>query len=345
MTLAVASGRVAAAPLARASRGAVVRQVAIGVLVGSVALWLTFRGVNWKELQAAVQGVNPWMTTGALALNIGALLVMIVRWQIFLAAMGQPVAFAEAFRAMVVGQMVNILVPIRLGELVRVHALSQRTSVPRTEVLLTIAVEKLLDAALFGGCLFLVGVLAVAPARVSARPTTFLVSAGLLAVLVWVLGSNPRAVINAATLALGLLPLRASRFAIERLHRMVAGVAALRTTRTSVSVAVLSVVMIALSTLTNYVLFIAFGLELSLMAAFVLMLLLKAGNLPPSLPGKLGTVNLVTAFSLSLYGVSEPVAVGYAVVLYVVTLLPKVLIGALYASDRSLWIRPSLAGS
>jgi hypothetical protein len=38
------------------------------------------------------------------------------------------------------------------------------------------------------------------------------------------------------------------------------------------------------------------------------------------------------------------VAVGYAVVLYVVTLLPKVLLGALYVSDRNLWTRSSLAG-
>ncbi len=343
--LGVASDSVAAVPQERGARTAVARQIAIGVLVGSVALWLTFGGVEWPELQAALHGVNPWLTFGALALNIGALLVMIVRWQIFLAATGQPVAFSEAFRAMVVGQMMNILIPLRLGELVRVHALSQRTSTPRTEVLVTIAVEKLLDAALFGGCLLLVGVLALAPESVAARPMTFLLSAGLLAALVWVLGSNPRAVVSGATSALGVLPGPVSRFAIERLRRTVAGVAALRTAKTSLTVALLSVLMIALSTLTNYVLFFAFGLKLSVMAAFVLLLLLKAGNLPPSLPGKLGTVNLVTAFSLSLYGVSEPVAVGYAVVLYVVTLLPKVLLGALYAADRSLWSRSSYAGT
>ncbi len=315
--MAAGSGSVAVPVRTVASRAGVVRQWALGIVIGSIALWLTFRGVSWPELKAAVHGVNPWLAAVALTLNIGALLVMIVRWQVFLAAMGQPVAFAEAFRAMVLGQMMNILVPLRLGELVRVHALSQRAAVPRTEALVTIAVEKLLDLALFGGCLLLVGVLAVSPQDASTRPMTFVVSAGLLAALLWLLGSHPRAVIAAAATALGMLPRRMSLFALERLRRLVDGVAALRTTRTSVNVATLSVLMLILSTLTNYVLFLAFGLRLSLMAAFVLLLLLKAGNVPPSLPGKLGTVNLVTAFCLSLYGVSEPVAVGYAVVLYV----------------------------
>lgn len=342
--MAVAFDSVSQPVLRSAARSGVVRQWALGIGIGSIALWLTFRNVSLPELKAAVRVLNPWLAAVALTLNIGALLVMIVRWQVFLTAIRQPVAFAEAFRAMVLGQMINILVPLRLGEIVRVHALSQRTAVPRTEALVTIAVEKLLDLVLFGGGLLLVGVLAVAPRDVSTRPMTFVASAALLAGLVWLLGSHPRAVITGTTTALGVLPRRVSLFALERLRRVVDGVAALRTARTSVNVAILSVLMLALSTLTNYVLFLAFGLQLSLMAAFVLLLLLKAGNLPPSLPGKLGTVNLVTAFSLSLYGVDEPVAVAYAIVLYVVTLLPKVLIGALYASDRRLWLTSAAPG-
>jgi hypothetical protein len=345
MTLAVVSGNAAAAAGAQPHARSVWRQVTIGAIVGSAALWLTFRGVEWAELQAALKGVDAWLTCGALILNIAALLVMVVRWQVFLAAIGQPVSFGDAFRAMIVGQMTNILIPLRLGELVRVHALSQQTGAPRTEILVTIAVEKVLDALLFGGSLLVVTVLAIAPERVSARPLTFVLATALLAGLVWVLRFRPGAVASASAALCRKLPDRMGSFVIERFRRLLAGVAALRTLHTTANVAALSVLMIALSVLTNYVLFLAFDLDLSMMAAFILLLLLKAGSVPPSLPGKLGTVNLVTAFALSLYGVSEPVAVGYAVVLYVVTLLPKVLIGAVYAADRSLWLRSSLAGS
>lgn len=321
------------------------RRAAIGVIVGSAALWLMFRGVNRVELQAALKGVDPWLTLVALALNVGAMLVMIVRWQVFLAATGQPVPFGPAFRAMVVGQMANILVPFRLGEVVRVHALSQRAGVLRTEVLVTIAVEKLLDATLFGGSLLLVGALAL-PAVRSVRPSlTFFMSAALLGLIAWALSSNARPVVRGLTAALNLLPGRISRFTTERLRRVIAGVAALRTPRTGAKVAALSVAMIVLSTLTNYLLFRAFHLDLSIMAAFILLLLLKAASVPPSLPGKLGTVNFVTAFALALYGVSEPVAIGYAVVLYVITMLPKILIGMLYVADRSLWQRSPLEAS
>lgn len=326
-------------------RASVIRQAAIGVIVGSAALWLMFRGVDRVQLQAALKGVDPWLTCGALALNIGALLVMTLRWQVFLAATGQAVSFGPAFRAMVVGQMVNILVPLRLGEIVRVHALSQRAGLPRTEILVTIAVEKLLDAVLFGGSLLLVGALALPPARTLRPSWTFVTSAALLGIIAWAISSNPRPVVRSLTSVLSILPTRINRFTTERVRRVVAGVSALRTRRTGAKVAALSVAMIVLSTLTNYLLFVAFGLNLSMMAAFTLLLLLKAASVPPSLPGKLGTVNFVTAFALALYGVSEPVAIGYAVVLYVITILPKILIGLPYVADRALWLRSPLEGS
>jgi uncharacterized protein (TIRG00374 family) len=328
----------------RAGGAVVARQVAIGVVVGSVALWLTFRGVDWGELQAALKGIDPTLTFAALVLNLGALLVMIVRWQVFLSAAGQGVAFGPAFRAMVVGQMANILVPLRLGEIVRVHALSQRAGIGRTEILVTIAVEKLLDAALFGGSLLLVGALAL-PAVRALRPSwTFGASAILLGLLLWAISSNARPVVRGLTAMAERLPGRIGRFTAERVRRVVAGVAAVRTPRAGASVAGLSVAMVVLSTLTNYLLFRAFHLDLSLMAAFTLLLLLKAASVPPSLPGKLGTMNFVTAFALGLYGVSEPAAIGYAVVLYVITILPKILIGMLYVADRSLWLRaPAVA--
>jgi len=54
---------------------------------------------------------------------------------------------------------------------------------------------------------------------------------------------------------------------------------------------------------------------------------LQVGIAPPSLPGKLGVFHYLTVLALSFFGVARSAALTYALVLYAVALLSKVLVG------------------
>ena len=92
--------------------------------------------------------------------------------------------------------------------------------------------------------------------------------------------------------------------------------------------------ILLVAALTNYLLFLAFGLELPFVAAVFLLVLTQAGSVPPSLPGKIGIFNYLTVVGLGSYGIDRGTALGYSILLYAVALLPKVILGAAFVAAR-----------
>jgi uncharacterized membrane protein YbhN (UPF0104 family) len=79
---------------------------------------------------------------------------------------------------------------------------------------------------------------------------------------------------------------------------------------------------------TNYLLFFAFDLRLPASAAVVLLIALQVGNAIVSVPGNLGVFQYVTVLTLGAYSIDRDLAFAYSVILYLVSLLPKVVVGA-----------------
>ena len=74
---------------------------------------------------------------------------------------------------------------------------------------------------------------------------------------------------------------------------------------------------------------------ISFAAAGFLLVVLQLGIAPPSLPGKLGVFHYLTVLELSFFGVARGPALTYALVLYVVALLSKVVAGGAWLA----WLR------
>jgi uncharacterized membrane protein YbhN (UPF0104 family) len=73
-------------------------------------------------------------------------------------------------------------------------------------------------------------------------------------------------------------------------------------------------------------------LRLPPVAALSLLVVLQVGTVPPSLPGKVGIFHYLTVVALALFGVDRATALSYAIVLYGVALLPKILLGGVYVA-------------
>jgi hypothetical protein len=141
-----------------------------------------------------------------------------------------------------------------------------------------------------------------------------------------------------------LLPGRWQRRVAPHAERLLQGLSSLRSPGASLLAVLLSIVLLAVAALTNYLLFRAFGLELSFVAALFLLVLLQVGSVPPSLPGKIGVFNYVVVVGLSALGVDRFLAFSYSVALYAVALLPKVVLGVAYLALGSRGWSASLAG-
>ncbi len=310
-------------------------RLALGALLGGVALWLAFRGTDVADLWQALLAVNYTWVAAALA-SVGLTTFIITsRWRLLFYPDVREPGWKSLLGGILVGQMLNILVPARLGDLARIYLVGTHEGLSKTRVAATLVVEKVADVVIFAlGAVFLLLVVAV-PDWVRESSTSLLVTglvgvASIVALSRW--GRGLLAWLERRTphrLGGWLQP-------VWRLgHLALDGLAVMRSVKANLGLWGLSVLSWVSAAGTNYLLFRAFGLPLSFSAAAFLLVVLQVGVAPPSLPGKLGVFHYLALLGLSFFGVPRSAALSYALVLYAVALLSKVVAGGAWLA----WLR------
>ena len=301
-----------------------------GALLGGAALWLVLRDVQWGAVRAVLAGVDAGLCALAVLSIFVTLGMLALRWQLLFYPEHRERSWRALLAGIVVSQMLNILSPVRLfvGEVVRVYAAGHSERLSKLRVLGTLGAEKAADLAAFSiSLLLLAGTL---PPPVVGLLPDWLRRAGL--------GVVAFALVVAAAIAgpplwrwlesrAFFLPQRWALRVGESVRATLAGLAALRHTGMALAVAGVSLLVLALAMSTNYLLLKAFGFPLGWSAALLILVWHQVGDALPALPAKLGMHQLLTVTALSLLGIDWNAATGYAIVLYVVALGPKLLLG------------------
>jgi uncharacterized membrane protein YbhN (UPF0104 family) len=313
-------------------------RVLVGAVLGAAGLWLSLRDIPVATLRAALLSAHwGWVMT-ALAVSLLAVIAVVLRWRVLL----QPSTVSPWVlgRATLVGQMLNIVLPFRLGEVARVYTAMGHSSVGVARFTASVAIEKALDLAIFGVTAAVLVASALLPrtALAEGRWLILPVITGVALVAMWLV------------VRWRLLPRIASWFAVRggRVGKWIAhvvtdvstGLDAWRSAGHARSVLVWTIVIFILAAAGNQLMMRAFDLQLPISAGFAILVVLQAGSVPPSLPGRLGIYNYLTVLTLGLYGVGRTEAATYSLALYCVAYVPKVVVGALVAADPS-W-RPSM---
>ncbi|ACN16103.1 conserved hypothetical protein [Desulforapulum autotrophicum HRM2] len=118
--------------------------LAVGILLSGGAIYLSFLNVPINEMVEYVTSINYFWVIPAVIVVLVCLFLRAVRWQIIL----QPVcriSLIDAFHPLMIGFMVNGILPGRVGEFVRPAILHQKNNIPYTAGLTTVAAERFLD--------------------------------------------------------------------------------------------------------------------------------------------------------------------------------------------------------
>jgi glycosyltransferase 2 family protein len=298
------------------------------VVFGSVALWLAFRGLDLEEFRRALSRVDPVWTLVALLSNAASLLALTWRWQLLFHPDHLDRRFWPLFRAVVIGQMINIVVPLRLGEVARMYLVAEAERLSKARVLATLAVEKALDLGVFALAVVFVLAFFAFPGGVGIKQGA-LWSIGVGGSLaLWLLSRFSDRLTPWVHSLSRYVPGRFGGRATGIAERFLAGLSALKSPMASLAAVLWSAGIMVLAALTNYLMFLACGFNLSFLVAVFLLVLIQVGSVPPSLPGKIGIFHFLVVVGLGMFGVDRSAALGYAIVLYAVALLPKVILGA-----------------
>ena len=304
-------------------------RIALGAVVAAVALWLAARGTSLDALRAAMSSARIEWVFLAIASVILTVAAGVIRWRLLFFPDAHNRSWSTLAAASIVGQTLNIVLPIRLGEVARAGWVSRAERLPIGQVGGTIAVEKLADLVTTGVVVSVLLVLAAVPGWLAA-PGRALIGTGAVAIAVMVLVSlRGKALAAAGDRLAGLLPAAIG----TPLHRLfvtaLEGTRVLESWRITSAVGILSVIVLMLAASTNYLMFFAFDLEVPAAAAVVLLIALQVGNTIVSVPGNVGVFQYVAVLTLGAYSVEPDVAFAYAVLLHIVALGPKILGGAL----------------
>ena len=118
-------------------------------------------------------------------------------------------------------------------------------------------------------------------------------------------------------------------------HTMLHAFGALTTRTILVRVLFWTVLAWLCSLFSLFALFSAFGLQSPIAAAIVLVLSLNFSNIVPSPPALIGIMQAIAVVVLGGYGVPQPLALGFGIVLNVVTVAPLILMGSFGLLQRA----------
>ncbi len=251
-------------------------------------------------------------------------------------AAGKKPALRPAFTTQAIGMLLNSFAPARLGDLARAYLMGESEKESKFYVLGTVAIEKLLDL----GFLVVLVLLLI----------TRMVLPG------WLADSFPGLIggIIIATIVIGLLVWQGDRlvdfltprlagkgpvarlisskwvnWAAQKIHLGLRSLEVFRQPRQLSWVLVWSVVTWVQGVLTNSFVFLALGLKLPFWVALLLLIVLQAGLVVPSSPGRIGVFDYLTLITLVYVGIDKETALSCGVVLHLVAMGPIALVGML----------------
>ena len=129
-------------------------QAIAGVVIASVGVWVFFRQVQVAEMVGEVRRTSLWKIIAVVLLNVTTLYFRSIRWNFILPGKNKRLT-GKHFPIVIIGFMVNNLVPARIGEAVRAALLWKRDKFTIAECVGSLLVERLIDVLCFIAFLFL----------------------------------------------------------------------------------------------------------------------------------------------------------------------------------------------
>ncbi len=121
-------------------------RISLSFLVAALLLWLFSRQLDFWRVLGHIREANPFWLSAAVALQGLHVLLRCQRWRLLLTPMKPRIGFYNLFSTTSIGYMVSMILPFRLGEILRPMLLGQREGISKSGALASCVLERLMDA-------------------------------------------------------------------------------------------------------------------------------------------------------------------------------------------------------
>lgn len=302
----------------------------MGLVVSIVSLFLVARSVNLADAGRIVAGASIGLVILGLGVMSLALALRIVTCFVLVADRGDGsrVGIHRLITPVMVGYLGNLVLPARLGEVVRAYLISRREGLAFGATLGSVALERILDTATLALMAFAAALLiGAAPWIVQGTGIVAFVGVILVAALAMT-GLQPlgRLLGRLGSIEVLRSPISALVRVIEPFAHWSGGAHRRRAMGLALG---LSLAAWLCSAVMFWLVGQAVGASLPVAAAILIMAVTVLATAIPSAPGYVGTFELAVVTVATSLGVHSDVAFALAVLAHVLSLLPAAAGGSL----------------
>ena len=335
----------------------------VGIIISAIALYLAFRHVSFSELIEYFSTLNYLWVLPSVIIVVLVFFIRALRWRIILEST-RKISLLRAYHPLIIGFMMNCVLPGRVGELARPAILKKNEKIPFGTGLATVAAERVFDISflvlflvitfsavkispevslkfgdydlnretlegILGGMVKLGVILIVGIALISFNRFRKLVNQLIMKGpdLLFFTGAEFRAKLSDKV----CLPMTAF---VDNIAR---GFHLIRYPRKMLGCLILSFLVWVLHALSYYIFALGSpGIQLTFMEMSAHMIIIMFFIALPSVPGFWGLWEAAGIFALSLFGVTGKEAAGFTLANHAIQVFPVIIMGFISAMMMSI---------
>ena len=339
---------------------------ALGVMLSFAGLYLALRNIPFSDLFAYFKSISYYWILPATLMVILSFVLRVCRWQLILSS-SRDIRFREAYHPLLIGFMINCILPGRVGEIARPVILKQKSQVPFFTGMATVAAERFFDVVMLL-CLFVWAASTVdfhSAAEISFgdyhldKEVLDTLSHHMLSLSLLLIGGIIAVSVKPSRNFITTIILRSPRVLfflndttqkkvrdkicsplVKLMENMALGFSLVKFPK-KIFLCILLSGLIWLCQAYSYYLVTKGcpGISLSLVDIFTVMVIICIFIALPSVPGFWGLWEAGGVFALGLFGIDSKEAVGFTLTNHVVQMLPVIIMGWISAIIISINIR------
>jgi glycosyltransferase 2 family protein len=305
------------------------KRLILGILLSTIFTFLSLRGINFEDVATSFKTARYIYIIPALFILFFVHYLRSYRWGVILSPIEKVDQFS-LFSVTCVGFLAIVAIPARIGELARPYLITHKSNVTMTSALGSVFLERVFDVLTILIMLFMVAFLTPMPSWLMKSGIVFFVITLIFITFMILLGINRSAFFRIVNPVISRLPEKYFHRIEDIIDHFISGFKMVANPGLILYVIFLSLLIWAAGALVIYILFSAFDLQLSLIAAFAVMVVVIAGTTIPTAPGFVGSFHFFYILGLSLFGIPKTDAFIYAILYHFLSIGMAVGLGLIF---------------
>ena len=298
----------------------------VGIIISFIFLYIVFHDADFSNIATTLSQANYIYLLVSLVIGLFAYVLRAFRWK-FLLKPTKDIPFSSLFTATVIGFMANNILPVRIGEFVRVYVIAKDEKVSMSSALATLVVERIFDG--FTLIIFLLISSSATPVPNWVSKISYLATILFAAILFFVLALVAKPDWNRKFFMFlsKKFPMSFQKRLAELLESFIQGLGMLRSVKLVLIVIVLSFVHWLFIGFSFQIALEGFDIEIPALGPYFVLSVVALGVAIPSSPGFVGTFQFFTQKGLAVYNVSSNIALSFAIAYHVINYIPVTALG------------------